>query len=364
MRNNKKLSLVLVVLMVFIFATSGCGLAPKEEVLPDAPVLAAAAIKGYKKATVMRGDIIERVKVECIYNAFMTEELKFGVDGKRTAHMYFEEGSKVRAGNLLADLQMNDLTEQIKARKNNIETINMNIANEKQLLDLAINTLNRLRSLEDFTVQMANRYESEISRHEDKIKDLEEDLYFETQRLDIVNEEVRKHQIFAGIDGIILSIKNFGWRDVSNTKDTVITIYDPDTMVFVTSGKNPELFNVGQEITVTVNKNQYKTKVLDTSEINDKIDVDSDNGVRYLRVIDENKPNNNDRGEMIFTLKELKNVLYLPETAVHTDNGKSIVYVEDEGGFKSIKEIQIGFIADKKVEILSGLNEGDIVILE
>jgi len=212
---------------------------------------------------------------------------------------------------------------------------------------------------------MATRYESEISRHEDTIKELEEDLYFEQQRLDTLNEEVRKHQIFAGIDGLILSIKRFGWRDVSNTKDTVITVYDPDTMVFVTSGKNPELFNTGDELEVTAGRETYRAVVIDPTELDEEYTADASDGVKYLRIIDDKtRPLIDTWGEITFTLKELKDVLYLPQSAVHSDSGKSIVYVEDEGGFKSVKEIQTGFVADRKVEIISGLNEGDTVILE
>lgn len=365
MRNKKKLSLVLTFLLIFIFATSGCGLAPKEEVLPDAPVLPETEVKSYKKATVVRGDIIQNVKVECTYKAFRTEELKFGVDGKKLAHMYFEEGDKVHAGDLLADLQMDDLTEQIKTQTENIEEINMKIANEKELLDWAINTLYRLRNVEGFTAEMASSYESEIAQHEDTIKSLEEDLSLDEQRLDKLNEEVKKHQIYAGIDGIILEIKDFGSKDVSDTDDTVITVYDPDTMVFETSGDNPELFKTGQKLTVTVGKDEYKALVIDPGEFKEGISTEADSKVKYLRITDsENYPNNEARGEIVFTLKELKNVLYLPSTAVHEDNGKTIVYVEDEGGFKSVKEIQTGFKADRKIEILSGLNEGDTVILE
>lgn len=365
MRKKRKFSLVVAFLMIFIFTASGCGLAPKEEVLPDAPVLPATAIKAYKKATVMRGDIVQSVKVDCTYKAFKTEELKFGVDGKRLAHVYVEEGDKVRAGDLLADLQMSDLTEQVKSRTDNIEQIKMEIANAKEMLDWTINTYNRLRNMDGFTSQMASKYESEIERYEESIKSLEEDLYFEEQRLDKVNEDIRKHQLIAGIDGVVLKIKQFRWRDVSDTEETVITIYDPDTMVFVTSGKNPELFNLGQEVTVTVGKNEYKAKVIDPQEISQEVELDADSGVKYLRIIDnKSRPANEARGEIVFILKELKDVLYLPSSAVHKDGDKSIVYVEDEGGFKSIKEIEIGFTTDKTVEIISGLNEGDTVIIE
>ncbi|MNO05628.1 HlyD family secretion protein [compost metagenome] len=57
-------------------------------------------------------------------------------------------------------------------------------------------------------------------------------------------------------------------------------------------------------------------------------------------------------------------MLYLPVSAVYEENGVSVVYVEDGDGFKSVKEIKTGFTAERKIEILSGLEEGDSVILE
>ncbi len=88
-------------------------------------------------------------------------------------------------------------------------------------------------------------------------------------------------------------------------------------------------------------------------------------GVVYLQVDNSEERLHKDAlGEIILILKELRDILYLPSSAIHKDNGKSIVYVEDEGGFKSIKEIMTGMTAGRKIEVISGLNEGDSVILE
>ena len=39
------------------------------------------------------------------------------------------------------------------------------------------------------------------------------------------------------------------------------------------------------------------------------------------------------------------------------------MFYEDENGLKAYKEVTIGYEADGKVEILDGLEEGDLVIL-
>lgn len=70
----------------------------------------------------------------------------------------------------------------------------------------------------------------------------------------------------------------------------------------------------------------------------------------------------------LVTVKNTPNVLSLPSSAIREKSGKSFVYVPefDESGalIKVIeKEIQIGVNNNSMVEIISGLNEGDKVVL-
>ncbi|HEY3319044.1 MAG TPA: HlyD family efflux transporter periplasmic adaptor subunit [Planctomycetota bacterium] len=60
-------------------------------------------------------------------------------------------------------------------------------------------------------------------------------------------------------------------------------------------------------------------------------------------------------------ITELKNVLQLPVTAVFTRDGRNIAYVKD--GKITAREVKIGSANDLFVEIVSGLNEGETVLL-
>ncbi len=60
---------------------------------------------------------------------------------------------------------------------------------------------------------------------------------------------------------------------------------------------------------------------------------------------------------------ERKDVLYLPKSAISKMGDKDIVYCEDSSGFKVPVEVEVGLVADGKAEIVSGLNEGDAVIV-
>ena len=159
-RHNRLFALIFVLVL-----TSSCNLA-QEEVLPDAPVIQEAKLKEYKKAEVIRGDIIDKVSVDCRYSAFQSEELAFGINGLRIYNVYVEEGDYVKAGDLLAELMMDDLKEQIEAYLDNIESINLKISNQADLRDFTLSALSELQEIEGFNEQLSSRYESEIANYE------------------------------------------------------------------------------------------------------------------------------------------------------------------------------------------------------
>ena len=59
-----------------------------------------------------------------------------------------------------------------------------------------------------------------------------------------------------------------------------------------------------------------------------------------------------------------KDVLMVPDSAVTTLNGKSIVYYQDESGLKAYKQVETGLKANGMVEIVSGLAEGESIIVK
>ncbi len=62
-------------------------------------------------------------------------------------------------------------------------------------------------------------------------------------------------------------------------------------------------------------------------------------------------------------LKERKNVLVLPLRAVKREGGKNVVYLL-ENGKPVVREISVGWQDGRWIEIISGLEEGQLVMLE
>ncbi len=365
MKNLIRHNRLKVLITTLILFTSACSFAPKEELLPEPPVISEASVQEYRKAEVIRGDIIERVTVECSYNAFNREDLSFNINGLNIYNIYVEEGDYVKAGDLLGELQMDELNEQIEKRLEEVEMINLRLTNDKVLKDFTLSTRDTLREFDDYNSQIESKYESEIASYDDKINRYEGELYIEEKRLNKLYEEVEKRQIISGIDGLVSYVADYNDWDQSDKDKRFITIYNPESMVFVTNGDEAQLFTPGQEVDISVLNTNYPAIVLSQEEVNKFNGSDPEEGIVYLRPTEGGETLEiNSRGFITFVLNEYLDVLYLPQSSVYKDQDRMIVYVEDEGGFKSIKEIETGIISDRKVEILSGLEEGDSVILD
>ena len=70
----------------------------------------------------------------------------------------------------------------------------------------------------------------------------------------------------------------------------------------------------------------------------------------------------NTKGEIHMVLGEKEDVIFLPSECIYQADDKSYVYVLDEQNMQSACWIEIGLVGDEYTEILSGLNEGDMVI--
>jgi RND family efflux transporter MFP subunit len=356
--------LLFLVIICVIITVVGCNLAPKEEVLPEAPVVPTTKIDDYQKVEVIRGDLVDSVKIDCSYEAFQTETLNFQLDGVVINHLYVKNGDSVKKGDILADLYMNNLSQQIEDGNNNLQLIKLELGHAHELKQLAVNSRNQLRKLDGYNNEISSSYEIEITNKDNQIKDLNNQLHIGQMRIDKLNNEVKKYQLIAGIDGVISNIATFKDGDTSSKKTNFLTVYNPDTMGFITEDEDAAELKIGQKVKINVLDMEYKGVVMSPEDLSKEDSLQLNKNGIYIKVLDKNgEPRQGDQGQITLVRKEVKDVLYLPEVAIYQENGTSFVYVEDEGGFKSKKEVKVGVTIDKKVEIISGLSEDDIVIL-
>ncbi|MBQ7774710.1 MAG: hypothetical protein IJ379_02225, partial [Lachnospiraceae bacterium] len=85
----------------------------------------------------------------------------------------------------------------------------------------------------------------------------------------------------------------------------------------------------------------------------------------YFRLVDEDyNPNNTVLGRITLVLEQKENALSLNDDAIHISGEEYYVYTLDENNVRRMQFVEIGLWGDGEVEILSGLSEGDRVILK
>ena len=92
---------------------AGCGLLPKEEELPTAPVLAEAETDEYVVSPVVRGDVRITENIRANYIPSSSEKLGFQLGDEKIARIYVSTGDVVKAGDVLFCLDMDYLEEKI-----------------------------------------------------------------------------------------------------------------------------------------------------------------------------------------------------------------------------------------------------------
>lgn len=135
---------------------SACQLIPKEEALPEPPVLKSYEMVDYHQIPVCRGDLVQRKTIKCQYISANVERLSFSLSEQKVGALYVEVGQTVHAGDLLAELEMEDQKERIHTLENQMEILRVNIryakndrALEQRKQDALLTDIrNRLRDVE------------------------------------------------------------------------------------------------------------------------------------------------------------------------------------------------------------------------
>ncbi len=344
MKRNRFCAIGMVLLLL-----SGCSLLPEEEELRTAPVVSAYEAEEYKYVLVTQGDMILKEDMVCFYEPTQEESLSFAVGGEYYGTVYVKAGDTVKKGDLLAELDMADV-------KASIEDSRMVI----RKLELQSHHIDKLMALEYKRARLLGEdsgKSSAILQYQDQKKQIADSLYIARERLNEKEDMKRQRQIYAGIDGVVASIRVVKEGDRSVEGEEFIKIMSGG-LSFTGKTKNWSLLSIGQKANITVGDTVVETTVASIE--------DDQGGYKVIKFslgeVAVNFPQGT-RGSFTLILEERKNVLMVPNKAITKAGDKTFVYCFDENGLKTVKTVEIGLKADGMVEIISGLEKGEQVIL-
>jgi membrane fusion protein (multidrug efflux system) len=202
---------------------------------------------------------------------------------------------------------------------------------------------------------------------------------FKVRKNDVIGELNLKDKVKKG--DLILNLKSgnvvapfngvLGYTGLTEdifVSDNIFIITLDDNSTIFSDIKVPESYAplIRKGLPVEVRVSSYKDKVFsgEIDFISSRINADTRSLLARIKI--DNKDLELLSGSLLeITVKfNLRNSLSVPDTSVMMEGEKSYIYTVSDEDIANKTEVEIGLRGDSKVEILSGVNEGDQIVAE
>ncbi|HML48710.1 MAG TPA: hypothetical protein PKE04_18350 [Clostridia bacterium] len=368
MKHSKKY-LAGLALMLMLPGLSGCGLLPAEKQVVRVPLVREYTAPEYSLAYVQRGPFSVTETVSCRYMPVCDSMLSFGVSGVYYDAVYVQEGDSVREGDLLATLVMGDLPQQIVNAQNTLAELKLKREQILQQQTLAIRQQQTLlgslaagrREGLETVPEVQARYDQLLSANADAI-------YLQQLQIEALEQRRAQREIRADMNGTVTYIRRIKDGDRSVEGASFLRIADMTHSVFMASTNRWEMFVPGDYVTITSGRVEYEAVVTDAETLSLEAVTDPESNKRnvyFSLTAPAPELEDGDTGSTILVLEHRDDTLCLDKKAVHTVNGQHVVYYQDpQTGIRTFKTVETGLETARQIEILSGLQEGESVILK
>ncbi len=363
-------------------------------------------IEPSKIAKVEKGDLAKSVVATGKIEPITKVEIKSKASGI-VKKLYVEAGDQVKAGQVLAELDREEIDANVRASQAQLQSAeaNLNAAQadmKRASVDAEGVDIPMLKRAYDRAVQMAKEgvvsqanlddaqkaYELAVNKqnvaraqltvNKAKVAQATAEVQRQHANLQQLKEQQSYTTIVAPIDGIVLS------RDVEvgDAVSSILVLGSSATLV-MTLGDTREVYvkgkvdesdigkvYLGQPARIKVESFKDKSFTGKVTKIS-PMGVEKDNVTTFEVRVSINNPGGELKAAMTanaeIILEEHKGVLMVPEAAIIYDRDKKAsVEVPDPKGKdgKSKKSVQVGISNGAKTEINAGLNEGQQVILQ
>ena len=356
----KKTVIAFILVAAVVAVAVGCSLFPDEEHV-NVPALKTPKPVEYSMYKVARGTLVTGSSGIGTVTSIYYTRVAFQNSGGYVSRFNVNLGDEVQAGDVLVELDNNALA----------------LTLEEVEIDYEIEKL----TYED----VCNHYPADSVFVRKAALELKkkENTYLS------VKETYENTVLRAPVSGVVtyINTKYSGGTNPNVTVTAGETMVAIDTLdskyIYVTFAKDlealnnpaadpPEEFKVGTELTLStisldpeIPSVDFKGVVVSTTSIVEDTGIGYvSNSTYYCRMIDP--PEGIMRGDSIkYTYIEAvsEDCLYIPISAYHTYEGKNFVYVLDKNNLKVEKYVEIGLENSTSAEVLSGLREGEKIVL-
>lgn len=320
---------------------SGCSLFPVEEVDEIVPIVAPPATTQKPEYKVKKETIELSIKNSGRLMAAREETLYFPETQLPISEINVEVGQIVNAGDVLVRLDTKDLEYQIK--------------NSEFDMKLA-----ELQMIEKLREEEANENSIELERAK---------MEFEKQKLahQKLLEQIENSVITAPFTGEVIAVRKKVGDAVEAFKPVIVLADTTELKIGVNLNKSDlKEVAIGMPTRVKIMgvDGEMQGEVISLPEEEDENQENNVNRETYVTIGVDSIPEGLKRGttvDITIITARKENVLTIQGGALRTYNGRHYVQVKDEKGRRDV-DIEIGLQTPTQIEVVSGLEEGQIVI--
>lgn len=363
-KNRKKKSVFLVsgtLICAFASICSACGASNTEE--KEIEFVQEEEDIGYTTADVEYGEVVQTVDITFTYTPTEYEELSFGVDERLIEQVTVKKGDIVSKGDLLAAVDVEDLEESIKEVEYEIEHQSLELTHMKELKNFDISRENTLYLHSKKTEEEKEEHEKALKELEESylepIQDLEDAVMLNQKRLKQYREELEGGKIVAGISGEITFMQKSILDTYSEKDKTIITISDMESCYFITDDITyADFFAEGEIYSMLCRQNGVETYV----EV-EPVSRHLWETQMCFKPVNTEVIEQGEKGTVTIELGRKNNVLCVPKSAIHkAEDGRFVYVLENE--LLTMRYVEVGLEGIETVEIVSGLEQGEMVALK
>ena len=320
-------------LIISMTGMTGCFFFPAEEELLEPPTVAIEDI-AYSTYTAKQKTIEDKTVATGYVFCKSQYNASFPESGGTLKTIYVTAGQHVEEGDLLAELDVGDLDYLYK----------------QQLL----------------IVQKA-----QIAYNSSGTADARLTLEMEQNTLTEYERQLNNSRIYAGMTGEVCFVQDMDPGTTVSAYKTLIKIVDPSQLCIQYSSSNMKSFPLGEEVTITVDGEDYSGCVSKTPTgvkeglYDDFPAVMKDTSSIYCEFTDGTPSflTVGQTADITAVFARHENAVVISKTLVKTDGDRTYVTILDENDTKKEVDVTVGITNATEAEILTGLNAGDRVVV-
>ncbi len=280
--------------------------------------------------------------------------------------VYVSTGEKVTEGQVLAELDSGDLPQELRELEDDLEGLQQKL----QQLDARYEIAKQRTDIQSSGMNWADRQamrEQAEEKHEAERALILDDIEFTEMRLQRLTETQEAYVIRAPFDGTVLSAASPLQGETYTEGRNIIRVAELSQTIFQGETTRPESFRKDFIYTIRLDKEETNVRLVSASEISQPEKTEESPTKYYVYFLPEGYSGTvsySKNYSVSFESANRESVLSVPTSAVYHANDQYYVYTLNENGSRILRFVEIGARNEYRTEILSGLEEGEVIISE